>query len=73
MEPTMIPRGSLAPAFDWIVGTGPGSGMATIFIAAGLKGASASLGGYAFDAVRNVEDIIPDHESPPQISRRDPN
>jgi DHA3 family macrolide efflux protein-like MFS transporter len=63
MEPAMMPGGALAPTFGWLVGTGPGSGMALIFIAAGLIGASASLGGYTFDAVRNVEDIIPDHDS----------
>ncbi|MCW3978993.1 MAG: hypothetical protein NWF12_04540 [Candidatus Bathyarchaeota archaeon] len=59
----MMPGGALAPAFGWLVGTGPGSGMALIFIIAGLIGASTSLGGYAFSAVRNVEDIIPDHDS----------
>jgi DHA3 family macrolide efflux protein-like MFS transporter len=59
----MMPGGALAPTFGWLVGTGPGSGMALIFVVAGLIGASTSLGGYAFNAVRNVEDIIPDHDS----------
>jgi MFS family permease len=66
LEPAMMSDGALAPAFGWLVGTGPGSGMALIFIAASLIGASASLGGYAFDAVRNVEDIIPDHNTAPK-------
>jgi DHA3 family macrolide efflux protein-like MFS transporter len=60
-EPAMMPGGPLAPLLGWLVGTGPGAGMALIFIAAGIIGASASLGGYVFDVVRNVEQIIPDH------------
>jgi DHA3 family macrolide efflux protein-like MFS transporter len=68
MEPAMMPGGALAPVFGWLVGTGPGAGMALIFLAAGLIGSSTSLGGYAFDAVRNVEDIIPDHDSVPKIT-----
>ena len=63
-EPAIKPRGARAPA--WLVGTGPGTVMAPIFIAAGPIGASASPGGYAFDAVRNIEDITPDHDSAPR-------
>ena len=53
---------ALAPVFGWLVGAGPGAGMALVFIMAGLIGASTSLGGYLFKAVRNVESIIPDHD-----------
>jgi hypothetical protein len=60
----MIPDRALA--FSWLAGTDPGTGMAPIYIAAGLIGAPANPGGYAFDAVRNVEDIIPDHDSAPK-------
>jgi MFS family permease len=63
MEPAMMPGGSLAPVFGWLVGTGPGAGMALIFIFAGLIGAATGLGGFLFDAVRNVEDILPDHDA----------
>ena len=63
MEPAMMPGGSLAPVFGWLVGTGPGAGMALIFIFAGLIGALTGLGGLLVDAVRNVEDIIPDHDA----------
>lgn len=34
--------------------------MALIFVAAGIIGASTSLTGYVFNAIRNVEEIIPD-------------
>ena len=63
LEPAMMPGGSLASVFGWLVGTGPGAGMALIFVFAGLIGALTALGGLLFDAVRNVEDIIPDHDA----------
>jgi len=63
MEPAMMPGGSLASVFGWLVGTGPGAGMALIFIFAGLIGALTGLGGLLIDAVRNVEDIVPDHDA----------
>lgn len=63
MEPAMMPGGSLAPVFGWLVGPGPGAGMALIFVVAGLIGAATGLGGFLFDAVRNVEDILPDHDA----------
>jgi len=72
MEPAMMPGGALAPVFGWLVGTGPGSGMALVFVFAGLIGASTSLGGFAFNAVRNVEDIIPDHDSFPTVAAETP-
>jgi len=63
MEPAMMQGGSLAPVFGWLVGTGPGAGMALIFVFAGLIGATVGLGGFLIDAVRNVEDILPDHDA----------
>jgi DHA3 family macrolide efflux protein-like MFS transporter len=63
MEPAMAAGGFLAPVFGWLVGTGPGAGMALIFIFAGLVGAATGLGGFLFDAVRNVEDILHDHDA----------
>ncbi len=61
-EPAMMADGSLSSAFGWLVGTGPGSGMALMFAITGALGALVGLGGYAFRAVRNAEDILPDHE-----------
>jgi MFS family permease len=61
-EPAMRPEGSLASAFGWLVGTSPGSGMALIFIFAGLLGVVFSLGVYLIHTVRDVETIMPDHD-----------
>jgi MFS family permease len=62
-EPAMMPGGSLTPMFGWLVGTGPGAGMALVFIIMGLIGTLPGLMGYSFNAVRNIEDIIPDHDA----------
>jgi DHA3 family macrolide efflux protein-like MFS transporter len=60
--PAMMPGGRLAPIFGWLVGTGPGTGISLIFVIAGLIGATVGLSGYAFNSVRNVEVILPDHD-----------
>jgi MFS family permease len=62
-EPAMMPGGRLAPMFGWLVGTGPGAGMALIFIIMGILGTLPGLIGYSFNAVRKIEDIIPDHDA----------
>ncbi len=61
-EPAMD-GGSLESTFSWLVGTGPGAGMALMFVIAGLCGVIIGFGSYIFRAVRYVEDIIPDHEA----------
>jgi MFS family permease len=61
-EPAMRSGGSLAPVFGGLVGTGVGAGMSLMFVIAGVLGAVAGLGGYAFSAVRDAEDILPDHD-----------
>jgi len=62
LTPAMMPGGSLAPIFGWLVGTGPGTGIAFLFLVMGLVGVAASLGGYAFKAVRDVEVLLRDHD-----------
>ena len=62
-EPAMQPGGALASALGWLVGTGAGAGMSLIFILAGGLGLLTSLVGYALPTVRNVEDILPDHDA----------
>jgi predicted MFS family arabinose efflux permease len=60
-EPFMLP-GSAGPSlFGWLVGSGPGAGMSLMFVIAGALGMLVGLGGYLFPAVRNVEDLLPDH------------
>jgi hypothetical protein len=63
-EPAMMPNGDLAPFFGNLVGTGPGAGMSLMFILAGVIGAITALAAYSFKAIRNAEDIIPDHDAP---------
>ncbi len=62
-EPAMAVGGSLEPFFSSLVGSGPGAGMGLMFVIAGLCGVLIGFGGYAFKVVRNVEDIIPDHQA----------
>jgi hypothetical protein len=62
-EPSMMPSGSLAAVFGWMVGTGPGAGMGLMFVVVGVLGALVGLGGYAFRVIRNAEDILPDHDA----------
>ncbi len=61
--PAMMPGGSLAPLFGWLVGTGPGAGISLIFVMTGTLGAAIGLGGYALRYIRDAEDILPDHDS----------
>ena len=61
-EPAMAEGGAWTAAFGWLVGVGPGAGMGLMFVFAGLLGAAVGLAGYLFPAVRNVEDIMPDHD-----------
>jgi DHA3 family macrolide efflux protein-like MFS transporter len=63
LEPAMTSgAGALARTFAPWVGTGPGSGMALIFILCGLASALAGLSGYFFPFIRNAESILPDHD-----------
>jgi len=70
-EPAMMPGGSLASTFGWLVGTGPGSGMALVFVIVGLIGTLPGLMGYSIKAVRNIEDIIPDHDADSSVAAED--
>ena len=71
-EPAMAENGALVDLFGWLVGTGPGAGMGLMFVFTGLLGAAVGLGGYLFPAIRNVEDIMPDHDTNQRISESAP-
>jgi hypothetical protein len=62
-EPAMEEGGALIPIFGDIVGTGPGAGMASMFIIAGIMGVIVGIGGYSFPVIRDVEMILPDHDA----------
>lgn len=63
MEPYMLEGGAWSGVFGGLVGIGPGAGMSLMFIFAALAGLSVSLGSYLVPMVRDVEDILPDHET----------
>jgi DHA3 family macrolide efflux protein-like MFS transporter len=60
-EPAMREGGSLAPIFGGLVGTGPGAGMGLICVIFGVLGVLVAIGGFAFKAIRDAEDLLPDH------------
>lgn len=61
-EPAMREGGALVPIFGGLVGAGPGAGMALIFVITSTLGVLVGLAGFAFPVIRNVEDLLPDHE-----------
>jgi MFS transporter, DHA3 family, macrolide efflux protein len=61
-EPAMTPGGMLADSLGWLVGTGPGAGIALMFLGTSVLGGAMCFACYLFPAVRNVEDELPDHE-----------
>jgi len=61
--------GGLAKAFGWLVGTGPGSGMALQFFLAGICYILVVLVVYFFfPVVRHLEDYLPDHDQMEKIA-----
>jgi MFS family permease len=62
-EPAMQGGGWLADSFGWLVGTGPGAGIALILVFCGIGGALTGAIGYAVRAIRDVESILPDHDA----------
>ncbi len=71
-EPAMMPGGSLADTFGGLVGTGPGAGMALMFVISGILGAVVGLSGYAVRVVRNAEDLLPDHDAAESLPEPEP-
>ena len=62
MEPAMQSQTWLASIFGWMVGTTPGSGMAVIMIVFGGLTILTLLSGFLFPKIRNMEDLLPDHD-----------
>jgi MFS transporter, DHA3 family, macrolide efflux protein len=62
MEPAMRPGTGMAQTFSWLVGTGPGAGMALIIITAGICGMLVGLTGYGFRQIREAESLLADHQ-----------
>lgn len=62
-EPALREGGSLTGTFGWLVGIGPGAGMALILVFSGLLLMGVCLIAYRIPAIRNAEDILPDHDA----------
>ncbi len=61
--PAMMPTGQLAPILSSILGTGSGAGMALLYVICALCMLLTGVGGYAFPALRDVEEIVPDADA----------
>ena len=57
--PAMISGGSLAKYLGPFIGTGPGAGMAAIFVCTAVLGTLTGLTGFLIPAIRNVEKDLP--------------
>ena len=64
-EPAMQSQTWLSNTFGWLVGTGPGSGMSLQFIVSGVLWIVIIAAASFIPVVRNVEDLLPDHEQAP--------
>ncbi len=65
MEPAMAEGGSLANTFGWLVGVGPGAGMALIIVFASLASSMVGFCGYFFPVIREVEKKTDNNEFHP--------
>jgi DHA3 family macrolide efflux protein-like MFS transporter len=69
-EPAMRSQTWLSHAFGWLVGTGPGSGMALQYAISGVGWVLIILAVSLIPTIRNVEDILPDHDQ--MVKAKDP-
>lgn len=63
LEPAMRTEGGWVDAFGWLVGQGPGAGIALLFVLAGILSTVVGLAGYLFPVIRHAETILPDHDA----------
>jgi MFS family permease len=64
-EPGMRAGGALAGTFGWLVGSGPGAGMALLIVLSGVVVMAGGLAGYLVRPVREAEQLLPDHDALP--------
>jgi hypothetical protein len=62
-EPAMKQGGSLVPVFGGLFGTGAGAGMALLYVFCAICMLLIGLVGYAFPVLRDVEQVMPDHDA----------
>ena len=62
LEPSMRTGGSLAGAFGWLAGTGPGAGMGLYITLSCLVNVAILLWGFSRRSIRDIDTLIPDHD-----------
>ncbi len=73
LEPAMRnPESFLASALGPIIGTGPGRGMALLFIIGGSLAALVGLCGYMLRVLRQADTLLPDHDTLPAVPATEP-
>jgi DHA3 family macrolide efflux protein-like MFS transporter len=66
LEPAMRNAQSpLASSLGWLIGSGPGRGMALLFIIGGGLAALVGIGGFAIRILREADTLLPDHDTLP--------
>lgn len=69
LEPAMTdPTSFLASKLGPVIGTGPGRGMALLFIIGGGIAALIGISGYIFRVLRDVDTLLPDHDTLQAVS-----
>ncbi len=73
LEPAMRnPQNALASTLGWLIGTGPGRGMALLFILGGALGALVGIGGFTIRILREADSLLPDHDTLPSAPAAPP-
>jgi hypothetical protein len=73
MEPAMKAATGFSEIFGPVFGTGSGSGMGVLMFLAGLVTSIVGLMGIFIPNIRNVEDILPDHDQLEKENHVEPN
>ena len=69
LEPAMRnPQSSLALSLGGLLGTGPGRGMALLFIIGGGLAALVGIGGFTIRILRDADTLMPDHDTLPSVT-----
>jgi hypothetical protein len=65
LEPAMRAPSALSTLFGWLIPPGPGAGTGLLIFFSCLGGILAGLVGYFIHAIRQAEDLLPDHDRLP--------
>lgn len=66
--PAMTSGGTLAKVLGPLVGTGPGAGMAAIFVCTAIFGSLTGIVGFIIPSIRNVEEDLPNALLSPEFT-----